>query len=79
VKAVTLDQAGERQRGFLVLREWIRDASGTSHAPGVYKEVERKDEETGEKVRGWSWFCSRLEIAADTRTSPASSGAGWCG
>ena len=50
-----------------MLREWIRDAAGNSHAPGVYKQVEKEDKETGLKVKSWSWFCSLLEIAAETR------------
>ena len=60
VKAEALDAAGTGQRGFLVLREWIRDGAGNSHAPGVYKQVEKEDKETGLKVKSWSWFCSLL-------------------
>jgi uncharacterized protein (DUF927 family) len=67
VKAEALDAAGTGQRGFLVLREWIRDSAGNSHAPGVYKQVEKEDKETGLRIKSWSWFCSLLEIAAETR------------
>lgn len=34
---------------------------------GVEKRIERTDRETGEIRIEWKWFCSPLEIAADTR------------
>jgi uncharacterized protein (DUF927 family) len=67
LKADALDKAGQAQRSFRVIGEWIRDAAGNSYPPGVYRHVEKKDEQTGEKVKSWSWFCSLLEIVADTR------------
>jgi uncharacterized protein (DUF927 family) len=67
LRALTLEEAGERQRGFLILRERIEDAAGVSHPPGVYREVEEKEAEIGERAKSWSWFSSLLEIAADTR------------
>jgi uncharacterized protein (DUF927 family) len=65
--AEPLDAAGTAQRGFLVLSEKIKDGAGSSHAPGVYKQMEKEDKQTGLKVKSWSWFCSPLEIAAETR------------
>jgi len=59
--------AGERQGGFLVLRARIRDAAGKHQKTGVYREVEVKEEGADEKARTWSWFCSLLEIVAETR------------
>lgn len=37
--------------------------------PGVEKRIERQDKDTGEVTIEWKWFCSRLEIAADTRSA----------
>jgi uncharacterized protein (DUF927 family) len=34
---------------------------------GVEKKVERTDKETGETTTEWKWFCSHLEISAETR------------
>lgn len=35
---------------------------------GVEKRVEKKDPDTGELEQRWVWFCSYLEVAADTRS-----------
>jgi len=29
--------------------------------------MEKEDKQSGLKVKSWSWFCSLLEIAAETR------------
>jgi uncharacterized protein (DUF927 family) len=34
---------------------------------GIEKKVERADPDTGKTVVDWRWFCSRLEVVADTR------------
>jgi uncharacterized protein (DUF927 family) len=34
---------------------------------GVYRQVEKKNKSTGEKRYEWEWFCSPLEVAAETR------------
>jgi uncharacterized protein (DUF927 family) len=36
-------------------------------APGLYREVEREDKETGEVAKEWVWFASRVDVLADTR------------
>lgn len=36
---------------------------------GVEKRIERQDKDTGEVTIEWKWFCSHLEIAADTRSA----------
>ena len=61
-EAAVFDPDGEVQGGFRVLYRRRGD-----HAAGVYAEVERKDPETGEKRAEWIWFCSRLDVLADTR------------
>ncbi len=35
---------------------------------GVEKRIEKKDPDTGELEQRWLWFCSYLEVAADTRS-----------
>lgn len=66
-KVAAFEDTGEPQGLFLVLREWIRDELGKSHAPGVYRATTVKDAETGEQQKSWTWFCSLLEILAETR------------
>jgi uncharacterized protein (DUF927 family) len=44
-------------------REWPFRLTGN----GVEKKVERTDKETGETTVEWKWFCSHLEVAAETR------------
>lgn len=36
---------------------------------GVEKRIERQDKDTGEVTIEWKWFCSHLEVAADTRSA----------
>ncbi len=36
---------------------------------GVEKRIERQDKDTGEITIEWKWFCSHLEVAADTRSA----------
>jgi hypothetical protein len=36
---------------------------------GVEKRVERADKETGTRTVEWRWFCSRIEVVAETRSS----------
>ncbi|WP_445501112.1 DUF927 domain-containing protein [Microvirga sp. G4-2] len=38
-------------------------------ANGVEKRIERADKETGFISVEWKWFCSPLEVAAETRSS----------
>jgi len=38
-------------------------------AHGVEKRVDSKDKDSGEITTEWRWFCSRLEIVAETRNS----------
>lgn len=37
-------------------------------ANGVEKRIERTDKDTGAVTVEWKWFCSRLEVAAETRS-----------
>lgn len=36
---------------------------------GVERRIERQDKDTGEVTIEWKWFCSHLEVAADTRSA----------
>ena len=57
---------GERADGE---RAASPDGRSASTHDGVEKRIERADKETGIVTVEWKWFCSRLEIDAETRSN----------
>lgn len=62
--AAIFDPDGEMQGEFRVLYR----RRGTDSA-GLYKQIEIKDPDTGERIEEWSWFASRIDVEADTRNA----------
>lgn len=56
----------EERNGFRVVRVWTGHGAKRV-GPGLYREVEREDKQTGKVTTSWSWFGSLLEIEAATR------------
>ena len=54
------DHAGDDERPEGMFRSWPH---------GVEKRGDHKDKETGAITTEWKWFCSQLDIAAETRSS----------
>src|SRR4051794_13509491 len=62
--APAFDPDGEEQGTFRV--QWRQ--SGEIE-PGVHYRVSKEDPETGEKILGWHWFASRVDVLAYSRDS----------
>ena len=62
--AAPFDPDGEVQGEFRLLYR----RRGTDSA-GLYRQIEIKDPDTGERIEEWCWFASRIDVEADTRNA----------